>query len=66
MMDDRKQRVKIKTRVNQSGRSGNGPCFCIDLLKKEDGKLFSDVGHLVKDSTKSAREIPLTALSIPR
>lgn len=52
--------------VNRTDGSDNGPRLCIDLLKKEDGKLFSDVGHLVKDSTKSAREISLTALAIPR
>lgn len=66
MLDNRKQRREMKMGVNRTDGSDNGPRLCIDLLKKEDGKLFSDVGHLVKDSTKSAREISLTALAIPR
>ena len=56
----------MKRGVTRSDGSGNGPRLCIDLFKKEDGKLFSDVRHLVKDSTKSTRAIPLTALAIPR
>jgi len=56
----------MKMEINRTDGSGNGPRLCIDLLKKEDGKLFSDVRHLVKDSTKSARESPLTALATPR
>ncbi len=52
--DNRKQRVEIKSGVNGFGRSGDGPRLCIDLLKKENCKLFSDVRWLVKDFTKSA------------